>query len=248
MRRPDVIDLKEIHAREYLESKKTTMTKIKQHLIKYIAIAGIFYYLVAVIFWWVILPTKAEARSENEIQSFLHKFPKERMVIGCYNNNWEIREARSCTQAWDHNIILPERSQIERWLTIYDNPAQIVNRLAIVNFESAFREHVGNPHAYWYVQTLRRWNIAPEIEPQLTWMRNREEVYRQEYFHWQSGRVRGCGYYWNHPNHRDGYEAGEYGVMACLYRYHYHAHNGTWYAKRGIEVTKFYKWYIWGVK
>lgn len=206
-----------------------------------IATAGIIWFIIVTLFWWGILKGDAHADSSQHL-AFLSRFPEEHRVIGCYNDvTKEIRQSETCTQWGDHNIILPPRSHIEKWLEIY-NEQEIVNRLALVNFESAFREEVWNKFAYWYVQTLRKWNISPKIESQLQWMKNREEVNKKEY----AGTSRRCGFYWENHNYKDGYEAGEYWVLACLYRYHYHAHKGTWYAKRWVETTKFYKWYMFG--
>jgi hypothetical protein len=180
--------------------------------------------------------------SEGQNLAFLARFPDENTVIWCYNDRTKkAREASKCTQWGDHNIILPARSQIKEWLKVY-NHFEIVNRLGIVNFESWFREYVWNPHAYWYVQTLRKWNIKPEIIPQLTWMKNRQ-FYQKKKF--AANGSRRCWYYWDHDNLKDWFEAGEYGVLSCLYRYHYHSQKWTWYAQRWIAVTKYYKWYMY---
>ncbi|NDK09782.1 hypothetical protein GW846_03315 [Candidatus Gracilibacteria bacterium] len=171
-------------------------------------------------------------------------FGEERVVIGCYNDiSGETREERSCTQRGDHNIMTPPQRDIKSWKKYY-NEKQIINRLALVNFESGFSETASNPSAWGYVQTLRSHGISPDIESQLAWMKNREEVYRQRYFQGKSGTLDGCGKYWEFDNLKDGFEAGEYGVLSCLYRFHYHANKGTWYAKRGIIVTEFYKNYF----
>ena len=88
----------------------------------YLAFAGIF---------------KADANINNK---FINRFPLENTIIGCYNSITKTtREDTFCNIQGDHNIILPAREQIKEWLKYY-NEAQIVNRLALVNFESSFRE------------------------------------------------------------------------------------------------------------
>lgn len=98
--------------------------------------------------------------------------------------------------------MLPARSQIEKWLEVY-NENQIINRLAIVNFESSFIEENGNKYAYGYVQTLKSHGVDPDIVSQLSWMKKRNSVYRQESYHGKYGPVRGCGYYWENNNIKD---------------------------------------------
>jgi hypothetical protein len=38
-------------------------------------------------------------------------------------------------------------------------------------------------------------------------MKNRENTYRQRYFQGQTGRLDGCGKYWESDNTKDGFEA-----------------------------------------
>ena len=163
-------------------------------------------------------------------------------VIGCYNQYSKTSRTiaigeEKCAKAWDHNISIPPKSHIEKWRAVWWNDRQIVNRFAIVNFESNFREYVWNPYAYWYVQTLRKWNIAPEVEPQLQWMYDRQVYQAMEYSKWGSKR---CWWYADNYNARDGFNAWEEWVMACLYRYHYHAYNWTWYAKKAMSARQIY--------
>lgn len=159
-------------------------------------------------------------------------------VIGCYNQYSKTsRVADKCTKGWDHNISIPPKSHLQKWRDIGWNDREIVNRFPIVNFESNFREYVWNPYAYWYVQTLRKYNIAPEITPQLEWMYNRQKYQKMKFSSWGSKR---CGIYADEYNYKDWFNAGEEWVMACLYRFHYHAYKWMWYAKRGMEARQIY--------
>lgn len=152
-------------------------------------------------------------------------------VIWCYNDKTlETRKATKCTQRGDHNIMLPKKSDLKVWRKFFTD-RQIVNRLPIVNFESWFQETAQNKFARGYVQTLRKWNISPKIEPQLKWMNDRQVSQKS------SGR---CGKYWEIYNKKDGFKAWEEWVIACLYRYHYHAYKGMWYSKRAMKVRAFY--------
>lgn len=247
---PMTIDLKGMMAQEYLDSKKTNITLLKEKLMKIITIVALIYFIIVICFGWgVITPPKTNAYDniEQEYGYFLAHFPEEHTVIGCYNDitkkTYELWEAEYCYKRGDHNIMLPPRSQIKIWLR-YFNEFEIVNRLALVNFESSFIEENGNKHAYWYVQTLRKYNIAPDIDSQLKWVYDRQQQQKKVKV-WNSNR---CGYYWSNYNYKDWFEAGEYWVLSCLYRYHYHAHKWTWYAKRGIKTTKFYKKYMFWIE
>lgn len=242
----NTIDLKAIYAKEYLDSKKTKMDNFKETWIKIVAWVGIFYYILTLLFGWgMFIPNEANANNTGENLAFLNRFPEHTSVIGCYNDyTKKVREGTKCTQKGDKNVSLPPRSQIKVWLKYY-NEFEIINRLAIVNFESNFNENAQNSHAIWYVQTLRSHGVAPDIDSQLKWMSNRQASQKVKYTAWGSKR---CGYYWENDNVKDGFEAWEYGVLSCLYRYHYHAYKGTWYAKRGIEATQYYKRYMFGYK
>ena len=169
-------------------------------------------------------------------------------IIGCINmqtnettkpHNW------GCNKwpGWQ-NIMLPPESHWDVWLEVFNNnPRQIINRLPIVNMESGFNPEAENPHAIGYVQTLRRRNVWLSIEEQLTWMRDRQEYQLQKYIHWQTWRIPACWYYWENDNNRDWFEAGEDGVMSCLYRRHYDANRWSWYAKRAMALREYY--YEW---
>ena len=189
--------------------------------------------------------SKAEAKHmTDDYKSFIRQFPLEKMVIGCYNKfTKETRDWYVCSKPWDHNIILPSRSDITIWLKYY-TPEQVVNRLALVNFESSFNIYAQNKYAKWYVQTLKSYNIAIDIDSQLSWMKNRNKTYKKTYYSGKYWKTRWCGYYWTNNNIKDWVKAWEYWVLACLYRYHYDANKGSWYAKRWIITTIFYKNYL----
>lgn len=248
------INLKYIIAREYCDSIELANTKDKVVNYGYIVLHYLWMFALAFIvsFWlFFLLYAKSNASYEETYKQdrFLDRFPKENTIIGCYNSITKTtREDNVCTQKGDHNIILPAREQIKEWLKYY-NEAQIVNRLALVNFESAFRENVWNPSAYWYVQTLRSHKVAPDINSQLSWLKNREnKTYWQEYFNWKSGLLKWCGYYWENENTRDWTWKWEYWVLSCMYRFHYSQTEGVWYAKRWIIATKFYKSYMYWIE
>jgi len=240
------IDLRAIIANDYLQSKKTKFQKWKDTILKYVAWVGIILYLMLSFGTWSgnISIWKANA-SEGQNLAFLAHFPEKSTVIWCYNS-WtkEIREAKRCTRWGDHNIILPPQSQIKIWLK-YFNEFEIINRLALVNFESSFNPNAGNYFAKWYVQTLRKYKISPDIDSQLQWLKNRQKYQKVKFTKNWSKR---CWYYWSNNNYKDWFEAWEYWVLSCLYRYHYHSKKGTWYSKRGIKTTKFYKEYIFWIK
>ena len=203
-------------------------------------------FMVLVIGIWITNDTNAY---NWEHDRFLAHFPLETRVIGCYNNyTKETREDYICTKPWDLNIKLPARSQIVTWFKYY-NEYQIMNRLALVNFESSFNIHASNPYAKWYIQTLRSYNISIDIDTQLQWLKNRENrTYWKVYYAGKWGKTRWCGYYWNNFNTKDNVEAWEYWVLSCMYRYHYQANTWMWYGARGIKVTKFYKYYMFWIK
>jgi len=256
LNRPMTIDLKWIMAQEYLDNKKTNMDRLKEKTIKYVWTAWIIWFLIVLsVGWGVVTPPEAKAFTTSEIYSehgrFLAHFPEEKTVIGCYNiytkKARELWEASGCYKKGDHNITLPPRSHIVEWLK-YFNEFQVTNRLALVNFESNFDETAENDSAKGYVQTLKSHGVAPDLHSQLSWLKKRQGVHGKKYYGWKYGQVRWCGYYWENNNTKDWFEAGEYGVLSCLYRYHYDANKGTWYAKKGIEATKFYKLYMFWIK
>lgn len=224
--RNNTIDIKLMHAKEYIES-----VEWKKRFQKWLTMVWVIGYIVSVVIAWAILYPQ-----ETNASSFLARFPTENTVIACYNN-WDIRESKSCTSPWDQNIILPARSQIEVWQKYYTDE-QILNRLSLVNFESSFNENAWNKYAVWYVQTLRTYSIPSDIDSQLNWMKNHKEWYTRKI----------CSRYWNEYNSYDSQSAWEYGVLACIYRMHYHAYKWVAYAKKWILVTKYYKWYMFWIK
>jgi hypothetical protein len=137
------------------------------------------------------------------------------------------------------NIMLPPKKHIKIWKKVYSE-SEAINRLPIVNFESWFNQYASNPFAIWYVQTLRKWNVSTDIKDQLLWMKNRQDYQKQTYIAWVNGTVEACGIYKYKDNVRDWYKKGEEGVMSCLYRWHYHAHNGTWYARKAMSAREYY--------
>lgn len=240
--RENTIDLKYINAKEYID-KIEWNTSLKKNLKKYIVIIGVIWYIASVFTAWAIIYPKNANASVSE--SFLSRFPeKETKVVWCYNDfTKKVREGTKCTQKWDKNISLPPQDQIKVWLK-YFTEQEIINRLGIVNFESNFNENAKNSHAIWYVQTLRSHWVAKDIDSQLKWLSDRQREHKKVY----SGKSKRCGYYWENNNEKDGFILWEYWVLACLYRYHYHATKGTAYAERGIEATLYYKWYMYGYK
>ena len=216
----------------------------KQTIMIIVFILGVFSYFS--------LPVEADEIKKNsdpmwEYWYLLWHFPTVKTVIWCYNDiSKTTRESMRCTKKGDHNITLPTREHIKIWLKYY-NDYEILNRLALVNFESNFDENAENHMARGYVQTLKSYNIPIDIDSQLNWLKNRNKTYKKVYYGGKYWRARGCGYYWNNNNPVDWYPKWEYWVLACLYRFHYNANTGMWYAKRGMLVTKFYKKYMFGI-
>jgi len=167
----------------------------------------------------------------------LDNLPEYVSIVWCYRD-WVIKKPKSdqwwgCYLPWWwwHNIMLPPQSHIVTWRKYY-NDSQIINRLALVNFESSFNEDASNKFAHWYVQTLRTHWVSKDMATQLEWMRNREKRY--------SDNGKYCGKYWKQNNKVDWYDKWADAVLACLYRYHNHA-NRTWYSKRWMTVTRYYR-------
>lgn len=227
-----------------INREKRVLKNTEIPLIKF-ALSAVLFILVLV---GGILNTGAvEAKTEDH-DRFLAHFPLETRVIGCYNSyTKETREDYICTKPWDKNIKLPARSQIVKWLKYYSEH-QILNRLALVNFESWFNIYAVNDRAKWYVQTLKSHNVDIDIDSQLAWLKNREnKTYARLSFAGKYWKVRGCGSYWNTTNFKDWFAQWEYAVLACMYRFHYDSNKGSWYAKRGMKVTKFYKEYMFWI-
>lgn len=199
-----------------------------------------------VVLFFIIIASGWEVKAEEEkdvVDIISDKLDTERKVIWCYNKYTKTsqslsdRKTKGCLQPWDHNIMVMPASHLKEWRSFWLNDRQIINRMPIVNFESGFDIHASNLHAKGYVQTLRKWNIPIDIKSQLGWMLNRQVYQVVEYT--PSGSPR-CGLYWKQYNSKDGFKAWEEGVMACLYRYHYHAHKGMWYAKKAMSAREVY--------
>ena len=151
-------------------------------------------------------------------------------IIGCANT--QTLETRPPNNNWNcllgqnwQNIMLPPASHWDTWKEVFNNnPRMIINRLPIVNFESWFNEYAWNYWAYGYVQTLRSYNIPPEIKPQLEWMRHR-----------QSTQVVG------NCSHRS---YSEDAMIRCLYNRHYGMlTHYNWYSNKLMVARDFY--YDW---
>ena len=192
----------------------------------------------------------------TEHARFINRFPLEKTLIGCYNDR--SKRVRSlynpdtwhewiCLELWDHNIKLPPRSQIVTWLK-YFSEHQILNRLALVNFESDFNIHASNKYAKGYVQTLRSYNIPIDMDSQLTWLKNTQAQHNNYTVRITWTRTMPtCKKYWNTYNPREQIEQWEYAVLGCMYRRHYNRNTGIWYGKRWVKVTKFYKRFLFWI-
>ena len=190
---------------------------------------------------------KKVVKSENIKDIFSWKLEEERKVIWCYNSYTKTSRSiydtdeEGCYKWWDHNIMVMPISHLSIWRELWDD-AQIINRMPIVNFESWYDIYAENPFAKWYVQTLKKWNIDINIKPQLDWMDNRQKYQLVEKTPAWSTR---CWTYWTQYNYKDWFSAWEEWVMACLYRYHYHAINWTWYAKKAMSSREIYMQYFY---
>lgn len=172
-------------------------------------------------------------------------------IIWCINSRTletkKPREDGTCYHAWAwwQNIALPPRSHLQYWRKYWED-RQIVNRFPIVNFESSFNENASNPFAIGYVQTLRKYWIPKDIDSQLSWMKNREDWnVLKEWVYGKSGkRSPRCWSYREQRNHKDWYNSWELAVLACMYRHHYHAHDGGWYSKKAMKARQYYFEYL----
>lgn len=165
-------------------------------------------------------------------------------IIGCINQDTletKIPKQWNCFYwNWWQNIMLPNQEHMKIWEEVFDSKQAIINRLPIVNFESWFNENASNKWAIWYVQTLRTHNIDKDIKSQLEWMKNRQDYQKQEEVNWKYGKIKACGYYKENYNEIDWFPAWEEWVIACLYRWHYHAQNGSWYARKAMKAREYY--------
>ena len=89
---------------------------------------------------------------------------------------------------------------------------------------------------------MRKYWIPSDINSQLAWLKTREQWnVLKEWVYWSFGkRSPRCGTYWESKNYKDWYAAGQDAVVACMYRYHYHANDGTWYAKKAMKAREYY--------
>lgn len=180
----NTIDLKYINAKEYVvEQWKNSIIYFLKNNMRKISIISAIILFILIYFSnsGILVPKIANANNTGENLAFLNRFPEHTSVIGCYNDyTKKVREGTKCTQRGDKNVSLPPRSQIKVWLKYY-NEFEIINRLAIVNFESNFNEKAQNSHAIGYVQTLRSHGVAPDIDSQLKWMSNRQASQKVKY-------------------------------------------------------------------
>lgn len=203
---------------------------------------------MARVFWVasLVLICIASLSYTKSAWAFFNEKPK---VIGCINTltyeTFKPNKKGNCLTFGPNiqNIMLPPKSHIKIWKKVY-NESEAINRLPIVNFESGFNPKANNKYAIGYVQTLRKWNVSTEIKTQLEWMKTRQDYQKQTHINGVNWVVEACGIYKYKDNVRDGYLKGEEGVMACLYRWHYHAHNGTWYARKAMSAREYYITYF----
>jgi len=87
------------------------------------------------------------------------------IIIWCIDKNHKtskpITNSKGYTFCIYKNIILPKQSHLEVFNRIYWNDTiKIANRMALINFESAFNEFAVSPGwDYWYIQ-IRHWKWA----------------------------------------------------------------------------------------
>lgn len=150
-------------------------------------------------------------------------------IISCIQKDTlEIREPKNgkCFYGtgWQ-NISVPPEEQLKEWRKVFETDAEIINRLPVVNFESGFNPNASNKHAIGYVQTLRKWNIDPDIIPQLQWMKDRME----------SQKVGNCSQ-WKEESR----------LLRCLYARHYGADSGYhWYPNKAMKARSVYLSYFY---
>ncbi len=116
-------------------------------LIKIIFLLLIFNLYNSIIFAFDI--TKYNNKEENIIIWCINK--KNETIDVKINSKWK----KYCDYK---NIILPKKSHLLIFKELYwDNKTMIANRLALINFESAFNEYAISPWwDYWYIQ-IRWW-------------------------------------------------------------------------------------------
>jgi len=165
-------------------------------------------------------------------EEFIEKFGDTHKIIWCYNTkSWEISQInnrQNCLKGKNfQNILIPPKSHIEKYFIVYDNYNDIIKSLPTENSESWFNENAENWHAKWYVQTLKSYNIKPEIVSQLTWKKNRQDS--------QLNNKKQCWYY----------EKWSVDQQKCIYRYHYHSKKWYNYAEKSYKLYEYYKNYFW---
>ena len=87
----NTIDLKGMYAKEYIESQKTQFTIIKEKAMKIIAIWGVIWYLVVLLFGWgIITPQEAKASHTVQNTSIKEQIRTERLEIceKAYKESW----------------------------------------------------------------------------------------------------------------------------------------------------------------
>jgi len=195
---------------------------------------------------------KIKASSYKDVYQKTNAKEWQAIIIGCLNQNTlETKKPTTNNNCmywpWWENIMLPPKKHIPIWYKVFNwNERAIINRLPVINHESWFDPYAWdhpnnyNPYARGYVQTLRKYHISLDVEEQLAWMKDRMEHQKQRYVAGLNWRIDACGKYLNEYNHRDGFAAWEDWVMACLYRWHYHANNWTWYARKLMVTRQYY--------
>lgn len=224
----------------------------------WILIASIFLFLW-VLLWGIGLIQEAsadpqpqvtafESREQTQFQKVVYDLPQETTIIGCFNSlTMETREPNDGTcygfgnSGW-HNISLPPQWHFPKWREFWSEGG-VINRLVIVNFESNFNPEAWNPYAHWYVQTLRSYNIAPDVTSQLSWM-----AYRETH---NTGKR--CAEFLHRDYIKGNAKAGQSGYISCIARWHYgffsdpsnkHYHTSLFYAKRANIVRQYYEDYF----
>lgn len=113
LNRPFTIDLKAIHAREYLDSIETkTITKsVKSRLFNLFVLTPFYFWLFILIFIWMwivvsyIIPDISFAESDNNyyletINTPIPKFLYDNLLIECKNNIHWIKNYHHCLKTW----------------------------------------------------------------------------------------------------------------------------------------------------
>lgn len=187
-------------------------------------------------------------------------------IVWCYNpttNKFKEPKSNDHTACyWDgggwQNIIVPPLDHIGEWKKVY-NDMQIINRFALINFESGFDPNAKRESCafvsnwwstscdVWYVQmndihkpknisykkrdTEQRLSITYSLQR----MKQREDRMLEQY----------CDQYWNIYNNKEWFQAWQDAVLACLYRVHnQNNETGSKRAKYRMKVRDFYLQYF----